>query len=221
MNETRHIAAVILFCLVCAAAAAAQSRAVVTGERAELRNRPDARKGRVAFTVRKGASLRVDRKKHRKGWRYVTHKNKKGWVRTERIRLLVDEPKRRATWLFIGRSPRMNGFSVAYYLNATQLVRNGKTVSFWSKMVPSNRKPYLETFMARQPKRKAADFDYNVDQWEGDCKTKRVRVVKSLLYWKNGRVENARVSKGKTDVSGNSAARSILREACKIGKKLE
>jgi hypothetical protein len=203
----------------CALSVAAQSKALVTETTASLREKPGT-DGKIKLTIKKDAELKILKKQKRKGWRYVSVKKQEGWVRADRIRVLVDDPQRSAVWLFIGRSVETNGFRVAYYLNITQMVRNEETVNFWTKMVPTNNEAYLETLMSRKPKKKPVNFNYNLDQWEGDCETKKIRLVKSLLYWKNGQVDNFKPAGSKPDMSDNTAARSILEEACKIGKKI-
>ncbi len=194
MNQ-KKLLLLTVFILTCAVSGLAQSKAVVTSKNAVVRNKPSS-KGKVKFTVKKNARLKVNRKKYKKGWRYVSVNKKEGWVKSGNIKVLVDEPQKRAVWLFMGRSAKINGFSVAYYLNATQIARNGNTINFWTKMVPSNRKAYLDKVMSYKPKKKPVNFDYNVDQWEGNCSTKRVRPVQSRLYWKNGEIQKVRTKKG-------------------------
>lgn len=211
---------VIIFIIGINSSVYSQSKALVQSANAFLRVSPS-KNGKVKFTIKKNTKLEINTKKNKKGWRFVSlNKNKNGWVDTDQIKILVDEPKRKSTWLMIGKSAKTNGFSVRYYLNLSHIVRNDRTVNFWTKMVPSNTKPYLSFLVTGKVRRNPSNFDYNVDLWEGNCSTKKVEIMKSLLHWKNGQVENRKISKSEIKASGNSAAKTILLEACKIGKNL-
>ncbi len=196
----------------------AQSKAIVTSANAFLRSKPG-KSGDVRFKARKNSRLSINTKKDKKGWRFVSVNNKKGWVDTDEIKILVDVPQKRSVWLMIGKSAEANGFSLSYLLNITHLVRNGNNINFWIKIIPSNNRAYLK-FLKHKTKQRPVNLNYNMNLMEGNCSTKKVKFTQVKLYWKNGRVENGNIAKSEMKADGNSAAKTLLFEACKIGKKL-
>lgn len=201
-----------------AASTVAQSKAIVTNSNASLRSKPSS-KGSVKFKVKKNSLVNINKKKSRKGWRFVSIKNKTGWIDTDDLRILLDDSQRRAVWLEIGRSPEAKGFSLRYYLNASQIVRNGNSVHFWIKIIPSNSRAYLK-FLKHRTAKRAADFNHNLNLMQGNCSSKRLKITKLKLYWTRGRIENARIAKPDMKAADGTAAKILLSEACKIGKRL-
>lgn len=152
-------------------------------------------------------------------WTKVSSNDTQGWVRRERIRITMDDPWTHAVWLFIGSTPKTNGFIARFYLNTSQIIRVGDNIRFWTKTVPDNRKAYFKFIMDVGPARKPSDFKYNSDLWEGDCESDEIRARRSLLYWRAGDITRPKVTKEDKSTRSNSAARVILREACKAARR--
>ncbi|MEZ5429313.1 MAG: SH3 domain-containing protein [Pyrinomonadaceae bacterium] len=197
----------------------AQSRAIVTSQTANLRAKPDSN-GEVLTTFEQGAELEIDSSRRKNGFFYAASRKIKGWVSGEKIDIKIKEPGRNTVWLFIGRTQRINDFSVSYFLNVTQLIRNGNRIKFWTKAEPDNKKPYLARFMNFKTEKDSADFQYNADLWEGDCGTKKIRSVRSLLFWRGGTVNRFVLSNKKAKTVSGSVGQTVLGEACKMGKKV-
>lgn len=196
----------------------AQSRATVLAAGARLREKPGSHSA-VLAPLEKGAEITVENAFLDDEWTLVSVDDKKGWVRREKIRISMDDPWKQAVWLYMGRTPETNGFVVRFYLNATQIIRRGDNIRFWTKMVPNNKKAYFGYVMDLQPERRPADFRFNSDLWEGDCRSKDVRLLRSILYWKSNELTKPRIARGDVDTSSNSAARAILNEACKAAER--
>lgn len=195
-----------------------QTRATVLSEGAAIRAKPSGG-GKIIATLKKGAKLKVDSDKQKKNWYFVSGRGKKGWIKNKKVRVEIDEPGENAAWLYIGKSRSKNSFSVRFYLNASQVVRNGNSIKFWTKIVPNNKKAYISSYFSAAPKENPKNFEYNADLWEGNCSTKTLRPVRSLVYWKN-RVTKKSVNKGlRIKRDGNSVANVILSEACKASRR--
>ena len=196
-----------------------QSRATVVVKGAGLRAKPSA-KSPVLSKFDKGAELQVKDAFLDDEWTLVTVRDKEGWIRRDRIRITMDDPWKHAVWLYMGRTPETNGFIVQFYLNATQIIRRGDDIRFWTKMVPNNRQAYFDFVMESQPDRGPDDFRFNSDLWEGDCSSHDVRLVRSLLYWRNEELSRPNISRKSVEVSSDSAAKAILVEACKTASNM-
>ncbi|MCO6510941.1 MAG: hypothetical protein J5I65_09115 [Aridibacter famidurans] len=196
----------------------AQSRATVTDAGAQLLKEPS-RRSALLKPLPKGTEIEVENQFLDEDWTRVSTEGTRGWVRRERIRIKMDDPWDRAVWLFIGSTPKTNGFVVRFYLNTSQIVRRGDNIRFWTKMVPDNKEAYFDFIMVREPKRKPSEFRFNSDLWEGDCSTQEISVRRSLLYWNSNEVTRPNMKKGDGETSGNSAARVILEEACRTADR--
>jgi hypothetical protein len=217
INRKSFILLLILpFCL---ANAYGQSRATVVSESVRLRAKPHS-SAAVLAQIGKGGELNVKDAFLDDNWTLVALNNQEGWVRRDRIRIKMDDPWKHSVWLYMGRTPETNGFIVRFYLNATQLVRRGNDIRFWTKMVPNNKSAYFDFVIDTQPNRKPADFKFNSDLWEGDCSSHEIKLVRSLLYWKSAEMTRPRISRKGVNASSDSAARAILVEACKTADKM-
>ncbi len=196
-----------------------QTKATVSSDGgAAIRAKPSS-KGKIISMLKRGAKLKLDPDKAKKGWYFVSGKNKQGWIRSKKVLVEIDDPGKGSVWLYIGRSKSRKDFSVRFYLNAAQVVRNGNAIKFWTKIVPSNKSAYMSSYFSAAPKENPGNFKYNADLWEGNCSTKKLRPVRSLVYWKN-RVSQKQVNKGLRIKRGeNSVARVILDEACKASRR--
>lgn len=195
----------------------AQKNAIVINEKTNLREKPSS-KAKIVYTVDKGSKLEIEASEVKDDWYYVSIKKKKGWVRAKNINVLIQEPNRNSVWLYIGRSQRVFDFSVAYFLNVTQLVRHGNEIKYWIKMVPDKKKNYLSKVLGFKSKRRAENFRFNTDLWGGNCSNKDITATKSLFHWKNNITTIYRIPTKNINLKSNSAARHILKEACKISK---
>lgn len=198
-----------------------QSRALVIKGKTGVYGKPSGG-AKILFTLAKNARVRVDANNRRKGWRYISAKKRKGWIRDANLKVLLDEPLKRPVWLYLGRARNPEGFTAAFYLNTTQIVRNGKEISFYTKTVPDRKKPYLNFLLPQEIKRNPLNFRYNLETWEGNCSSKKMILKKIMLLWKNDSVINSSFKKSgrKVNASSDSAARAFLREACKIADRM-
>ncbi|HUF05746.1 MAG TPA: hypothetical protein VMM38_16410 [Aridibacter sp.] len=199
-------------------AAYAQSRATVTGAGARLLKEPSPRSA-LLKPLPKGTEIDVENRYLDENWTRVSTGGTRGWVRRERIRIKMDDPWDSAVWLFIGSSPKTSGFVVRFYLNTSQIVRRNDNIRFWTKMVPDNQKAYFKFIMEREPDREPSEFRFNSDLWEGNCSTREIRVRRSLLYWQTDEVTRPKIKRGDGKTSGDSAARVILKEACRSANR--
>jgi hypothetical protein len=203
----------------CLANVFGQSRATVVFEGVRLREKPSSR-STVMAQIDKGAELQVKDAFLDEDWTLVAVRDKVGWIRRDRIRIRMDDPWKHAAWLYMGRTPETNGFIVRFYLNATQIIRRGNDIRFWTKMVPNNKPAYFDFVMDAQPARQPADFRFNTDLWEGDCSSHDIDLVRSLFYWRNNEMTRPQISRKDVNTSSDSAARAILIEACKAADNM-
>lgn len=209
----RRSLAVCAFLPVLAITYFAQSQATVTDAGARLFKEPNPG-APLLKPLPSGTEIDIDNAFLDRHWTRVSAGGLHGWVRREKIRIKMDDPWKQAVWLYIGRTPETNGFTVRFYLNTSQIVRNKDNIRFWTKMVPDNKEPYFDFIMENEPKHKPADFRYNSELWEGDCDSDELFVIRSLFYWKSGEVTRPNVNRGSAETSANTAAKVILREAC-------
>lgn len=199
-------------------AAYSQSRATVTSGTAAVREKPSSR-SKIILTLKKGSALKILPRKRKKNWEFVEVNKRKGWVPSGKIEIIMENPTRKTIWLYIGNSQKTNDFSVRYYLAAASIVPRGDRIYFWTKMTANNKKAYLKYLLGKNHKKDAADFLYNADLWEGDCAMREIFVKKGMIYWRNGKTTRYRLSVSKVNASGNSAARSILQQACRASRR--
>ncbi len=207
------------FIVLFAVSAMCQSQAIVTTVDAKLRTAPDG-KAAIVKSLPKGVPLEVSNLLLDEDWTSVSSDGKSGWVRRKKIRILMDDPYSNSTWLFMGRSPKTEGFIITFYLNTTQIIRKGDNIRFWTRMVPDNPAAYFKYVMSRAPKKKPSEFKFNVDLWEGDCSSEDIDLLRSLFYWKSSEITRPGIAEGEVDTSSNSAARAILVEACRVAERM-
>ncbi|REJ75607.1 MAG: hypothetical protein DWQ47_09050 [Acidobacteria bacterium] len=191
----------------------AQTTATVQDVEAKLLREPNSGSA-LLKPLPRGSQITVENAYLDRKWTRVSSGETEGWVRRERIRIKMDDPWKQAAWLFIGSTPKTQDFVVRFYLNTSQIVRYKDNIRFWTRMVPDNKKAYFKFIMDRAPKKKAEDFKFNSELWEGDCDTKELNVVKSLFYWRSNEITRPKVKDADVSTSSNSAARAILEEAC-------
>lgn len=196
----------------------AQNKAAVKGANVVIRDKPHS-DGKIIFRVEKGDILKIEPGKQKKDWQFVSVNKRKGWVRFDKIEIVMENPTKKTVWLYIGNSEKVNNFSVRYYLSAAQIARHGNRLYFWTKMTANNKKSYLNYLLGGKIKTNAADFLFNADLWEGNCSLREIRIIKSTIYWKNGTKTRYKLPVSKVNASGNSAARSILIQACKASRR--
>lgn len=204
--------------LTMAASGLAQSRAVVTSANANVRKSPSGR-SQVIGSMQKGAPLAVLNADLDDDWTKVRIGGDTGWVRRSRIRVLMDDPYKNSAWLFMGRSPKTEGFIISFYLNTSQIIRKADEVRFWTRMVPDNKPAYFRFVMDRAPKKKPADFRFNMDLWEGNCSSGEVGLLRSLFQWRSNEITRPVISDDEVDAGSDSAAKAILHEACKAAQR--
>ncbi len=212
--SSRRSLAVLSLLMALSFQAAAQTRATVRSEGTRLLKEPTQRSS-LLKSLDAGAQLDVEDAFLDKHWTKVNSNNTHGWVRRENIWIAMDDPWKNAVWLFIGSTPKLNGFVARFYLNTSQIIRLGDNIRFWTKTIPDNRKAYFKFIMDIAPARKPSEFRFNSDLWEGDCESDEIRVRRSLLYWRTGDVTRPNVNVEDDSTRSDSAARVILREACK------
>lgn len=211
---TRGTLAALIFVQLFSAGLHAQSRATVRSSGTGLLRSP--RSGAdVLKRLPEGAEVEVEDLYTDREWTRVAVGENHGWVRRKRIRVKMDDPWRSAAWLFIGSTPKTNGFIVRFYLNTSQIVKYGDNVRFWTKMVPDKKKAYFSFVMDAPPSRKPDDFRFNSELWEGDCKSGDLRLVRSLLYWKAEQITRPQISRDDGKAGKNTAGKIILEEACR------
>lgn len=211
---TRGTLAALIFLQLFSAFLSAQSRATVRDSGAGLLRSP-----RIGSDVLKrlpeGVEVEVEDLYTDREWTRVTVGENHGWVQRKTIKVRMDDPWRSAAWLFIGSTPKTNGFIVRFYLNTSQIVKYGENVRFWTKMVPDKKKAYFNFVMETPPSRKPEDFRFNSELWEGDCKSGDLRLIRSILYWKASEVTRPQISRDDRKAEKNTAAKVILQEACR------
>lgn len=172
-------------------------RAVVIKPTANFYTKPSI-KSKVIFSVKKGASFKLENTDSQHGWYYVSvvGGNVKGWIQGNDIKLIGVEKWPDLTkaavkdeWQLIDTMEESDNLFVFRYFNPAKAVREGDIVRFWIKGEPINKEAhvryYYKTVLDIPIPNDVTPSKFLFDLWyvEANCRLRLLHFAKSLSNW--------------------------------------